>query len=60
MAIADVYDALISERPYKKAFPCEQANQIIENDSGTAFDPSLVTLFLSLKDDFAVASSQKT
>jgi len=52
MAIADVYDALISDRPYKKAFTHEQAVETITKDSGTHFDPSLVELFLSVADEF--------
>ena len=46
MALADVYDALISERVYKKAFPKEKAVQIIKEGAGTQFDPDLVPLFL--------------
>ena len=53
MAVADVYDALISERPYKKAFPRADAERIILNDNGAAFDPNLVEVFLELKDAFA-------
>ena len=45
MAFVDVYDALISERPYKKAFSPEQAVQIIKEGRGTQFDPSLVGVF---------------
>ena len=61
MAIADVYDALVSERPYKKPFTHEQAMEIIKKDSGTHFDPKLVEAFLNVADDFWVesASSQK-
>ena len=46
MALADVYDALISERVYKKAFPAEKAREIILEGGGTQFDPALVPLFL--------------
>ncbi|MDR0503429.1 MAG: response regulator [Treponema sp.] len=52
MAIADVYDALISERPYKKAFTHEEAVNIIIGDSGEHFDPDLVDLFLGIADRF--------
>ena len=45
MAIADVYDALVSERPYKKAFSHETAVEIIIGDSGKHFDPLLVEVF---------------
>jgi response regulator RpfG family c-di-GMP phosphodiesterase len=46
MALADVYDALVSKRVYKKAFPEEKAKAIIQEGSGTQFDPALVPLFL--------------
>jgi len=46
MAIADVYDALVSERPYKKAFSREEAFKIIVDGKGTQFDPLLIDLFL--------------
>jgi len=52
MAIADVYDALISDRPYKRAMTHEQAVETIKKDSGTHFDPHLVELFLSVADEF--------
>ena len=46
MALADVYDALISERVYKKPFSVDKAREIILDGSGTQFDPCLVPLFL--------------
>ena len=46
MALADVYDALISERVYKEAFSKEEAERIIKESSGTQFDPELANLFL--------------
>ncbi|MDR2199639.1 MAG: response regulator [Deltaproteobacteria bacterium] len=52
MAIADVYDALISDRPYKKAFPPEEARKIIEDGRGRHFDPILVDIFLEVSADF--------
>jgi putative two-component system response regulator len=48
MAIADVYDALRSARPYKKIFSVEESVEIIANDSGTAFDPAMVNVFLEI------------
>ena len=45
MAIADVYDALITKRPYKDAMPKEKAKAIITGDKGTHFDPVLVDVF---------------
>jgi putative two-component system response regulator len=52
MAIADVYDALISLRPYKKPFTHEEASQIIIDGSGTQFDPNLIEVFISVSDQF--------
>lgn len=49
VGICDVFDALISERPYKKAWPVSKAFEEIKNKSGIDFDPNLVTIFLSLK-----------
>jgi len=54
MAIADVYDALVSERPYKKAFTHEEAVRIITEGSGTQFDPMLVEVFTCAADQFRV------
>ena len=48
MAIADVYDALISERPYKKAFTHEKAVEIILEKKGILFDPILAELFAEI------------
>ena len=44
-ALADVFDALTSERPYKKAWSVEKAVNLIEEESGTHFDPKLVVIF---------------
>jgi putative two-component system response regulator len=52
MAVADVYDALTSERPYKKAFTHEEAARIITEGKGTQFDPSLVEVFIRVADQF--------
>jgi len=52
MAIADVYDALVSERPYKKAFTHKESVDIIVGNKGTQFDPELVDLFLICESEF--------
>ena len=52
MAIADVYDALISVRPYKKAFTHEEACKIIEDGSGSHFDAVLVGVFKNVAAEF--------
>jgi len=52
MAIADVYDALTSARPYKEAFSHEEAVRIITESSGTQFDPALVDIFILVAEQF--------
>jgi putative two-component system response regulator len=52
MALADVYDALISPRIYKAGMPHAQAEQIIAEGSGKHFDPDVVEAFLRLAPDF--------
>lgn len=52
MAVADVYDALISRRVYKKGMPHEQAVQLIKNGRGIDFDPDIVDAFLMLQGEF--------
>ena len=56
MAVADVYDALVSERPYKKAFPHEKAMEIIVSESGRHFDPGLVEVLLGCEKEFRAIS----
>ena len=53
MAIADVYDALISVRPYKQKIPPDVAEQIIKDGRGRHFDPILVDVFGKVADEFA-------
>jgi len=53
MAIADVYDALVSARPYKQPLPTDDAARIIEEGSGALFDPQLVDIFKLVSPDFA-------
>ncbi|MDH5393430.1 MAG: response regulator [Gammaproteobacteria bacterium] len=48
VALADVFDALTSERPYKKAWPVQQAVDYIKDMSGSQFDPALVDIFISI------------
>ncbi|WP_291995168.1 two-component system response regulator [Candidatus Accumulibacter sp. ACC003] len=52
MAIADVYDALISRRVYKEQMPHEQAAQIIIDGRGRHFDPDMVDAFVEIQDEF--------
>jgi putative two-component system response regulator len=52
LALVDVYDALVSERPYKKPFPPDQALEIIKQGSGAQFDPTLVDIFTAAVQHF--------
>jgi putative two-component system response regulator len=52
MALADVYDALISKRVYKPPFPHEKAVEIIVEGKNKHFDPDIVDAFLELEDTF--------
>ncbi|MCB2186911.1 MAG: two-component system response regulator [Deltaproteobacteria bacterium] len=52
MAVADVYDALISKRVYKRPFNHRNAVEIITQHRGSHFDPDLVRAFLALREDF--------
>ena len=53
MAVADVFDALVSRRSYKEGFPLEKAMQIIHDGSGTHFDPKVVEAFENARDEVA-------
>lgn len=56
MSVADVYDALTSERPYKKPFNHSKAVEIILEGKGTQFDPSIVDVFNSINYKFCKIS----
>ena len=51
MALADVFDALVSKRCYKEAFSYDKAFSIIEESLGEHFDPELGKIFLECRDD---------
>lgn len=51
MAVADVFDAIVSRRSYKEPIPFEDAIQIISKESGTYFDPLVVDVFLGAKNE---------
>ena len=60
VAVADVFDALTSERPYKKAWPVEDSVALIKEESGRHFDPQVAAAFkkvlpkiLEIKDEFS-------
>lgn len=52
MAVADVYDALISRRVYKEGMPHEKAVQIMVEGRGSHFDPDIVDAFLEIQEEF--------
>ncbi len=52
VALADVYDALTSQRIYKPAFSHQKSREIILEDSGTHFDPEVVAAFLNQEEQF--------
>jgi putative two-component system response regulator len=56
LAVADVYDALVSVRPYKNAFTTTEAESIIQESANTHFDPNIVDVFLEVKDRFQEVS----
>lgn len=60
VALADVYDALRSRRPYKEPFSHQQAREIIVDGSGTHFDPSVVAAFLNTEQQFIKFSNDAT
>ena len=51
VALADVFDALTSKRPYKEAFSIETAHRIIIEGNGLHFDPDVVRAFLAIQDE---------
>lgn len=53
MAVADVYDAISSRRPYKEALGHEEAVRVISAGRGSHFDPDVVDAFIDLKDTFS-------
>lgn len=51
-AVVDVYDALTSDRPYRKAWTSEKAKEYIREQAGKHFDPKIVEVFLSLLEEY--------
>jgi putative two-component system response regulator len=58
MAIADVYDALVSYRPYKEPMTCEEAEKIIMDEKGKHFDPEIADVFFNVRHLFKVATER--
>ena len=51
IAVADTYDAIIADRPYREGRPHQEAIEILRRESGTQFDPEVVAAFLRLFED---------
>jgi putative two-component system response regulator len=60
VAVADVFDALTHERPYKKAWPIETALAEIQTGAGSQFDPAIVTAFMTIHADKTPADQRST
>jgi adenylate cyclase len=58
MAVADVYDALVSTRPYKKGLPHDVAKAILLEGSGSHFDPILIEIFCSEEEQFKAIAAR--
>ncbi|NQZ10242.1 MAG: HD domain-containing protein, partial [Algicola sp.] len=58
VAIADVFDALTTARPYKKAWPVSEAVELIEQQNGKHFDPTIVPVFLERLEDILAIKAQ--
>jgi putative nucleotidyltransferase with HDIG domain len=57
LAVADAWDAMTSDRPYRPALPIEQARQEIIKCTGTQFDPIIATAFLKTADSYSSAET---
>ena len=60
VAVADVFDALMSDRPYKKTWSMETALDYLRQQSGSHFDPECVGAFLSRLDEVKLIQSEFT
>ncbi|MGX1901406.1 protoglobin domain-containing protein [Thermolongibacillus altinsuensis] len=60
VAIVDVFDALLSKRIYKDAFPPEKVKEILLDGRGKQFDPKLIDLFLTMWNDFLTTRESLT
>ena len=58
VALADVYDALTTQRVYKPAMSHDEARRIIEEGAGSHFDPQVVEAFVRREDEFARVAAE--
>jgi putative nucleotidyltransferase with HDIG domain len=59
-AVADCYDALVSDRPYRAGLPLERVMQILEQGSGKQFDPSILQVFRNIVEKSGPHNHQRT
>lgn len=59
ITVADAFDALITERPYKKGMPMEKAFSILQEESGKKFDPDIVKIFIGEVDNTVISEIEK-
>lgn len=59
LAVADVFDSLASERPYRKAMPVGQILKLMQKESGQQFDPAVVSALLNVMNEHALQPQQK-
>jgi putative two-component system response regulator len=52
LAVADAYDAMVTDRPYRKAVSHEEAVAVISAEKGRQFDPEIVDVFLEISEKF--------
>lgn len=57
-AIADVFDALTTKRPYKEAFPIAKSLELIREGRGSHFDPEVVDAFFAIQDEILTLKAQ--
>jgi putative two-component system response regulator len=58
VSVADIYDALTMDRPYRKGYPCSEAREMIRALSGSSLDPKVVDVFLAVVPDGPLPSSE--
>jgi putative two-component system response regulator len=59
VSVADIYDALTMDRPYRKGYPCSEARDMIRALSGSSLDPKIVEVFLCVVPDGPLPSSEE-
>ncbi|MCR5606093.1 MAG: HD domain-containing protein, partial [Treponema sp.] len=60
MAVADVFDALISKRVYKDAVSVEEAFVMMKSESGSHFDPEIIDVFMQLHEELLIETSKNS